>query len=102
MRISDWSSDVCSSDLSACIGCDKNKSCSDRCCRSGTSKHRIQTISYHPVWSFLLTIAIIAQNRDEKSGKAHFNRKQSIRSPECASTRQNGRGSCRERVCQYV
>src|SRR3546814_19876599 len=73
---------------SACIGCDKNKSCSDRCCRSGTSKHRIQTISYHPVWSFLLTIAIIAQNRDETRSTERRVGK------ECVST-------CRSRCSPY-
>src|SRR3546814_9619320 len=72
MRISDWSSDVCSSDLLGVV-------------RTGTSR------------SFVVAdIPGLIQGASEGAGLGHLFLRHLSR------TREIGRASCRERVCQYV
>src|SRR3546814_3548744 len=76
MRISDWSSDVCSSDL----GCASSaKSCRARCASCGRSGR--------PGTPPPVDVAHLATGPD--LGLA-------------VEMQQIGRASCRERVCQYV
>src|SRR3546814_4649876 len=99
MRISDWSSDVCSSDLNASIFARISKSdgqrpmSAHRVSEDGLSRHisreirrdesrkLVRYISKHPV--------IL---RERLNGRVHIK----------ASANQIGRTSCRARVCQYV
>src|SRR3546814_9682686 len=83
MRISDWSSDVCSSDLTLSV-----TSISSRCggsplCASAdtTTEAKLGSVS----WSAETLIATFRFD-------GHF----------IASWHEIGRASCRERVCQYV
>src|SRR3546814_6585802 len=73
MRISDWSSDVCSSDLLGGHG-------------AGT-KERRRPHRY-------------ALASPERRGRWHAAREDGLQPAECE--RKIGRASCRERVCQYV
>src|SRR3546814_6292628 len=100
MRISDWSSDVCSSDLPPTV-CDRSNNsrastepaydCVPKSepRRSGTS---------HRVWSAWNVLSrdegSLAPTRDRKEG--------SWWALTGSNRRQIGRASCRERVCQYV
>src|SRR3546814_9674733 len=72
MRISDWSSDVCSSDLKV--------------------RHAIRTGSAQGS----------TQHRIRNHGSAWIGVPQSVDPAYRAETREIGRASCRERVCQYV
>src|SRR3546814_4014914 len=76
MRISDWSSDVCSSDLSGTT--------------SDVSRVR-RLVEYHP----RKTEEIIKQKKE-------VNIWQFMRPGAAMWTVEIGRASCRERVCQYV
>src|SRR3546814_9843977 len=85
LRISDWSSDVCSSGLNAVEGC------------AGVlvnTVHRQE--SYCLSWS---PSAHIHSNSKKKEKKT--TRRLSLTTNSSAKL-QNGRASCRERVCQYV
>src|SRR3546814_5952912 len=77
MRISDWSSDVCSSDLDR-----HSRSCKDTITSYSLSSRISQT---------LFMTAQIAKCNDSCMIKPHDARYGKI-----------GRASCRERVCQYV
>src|SRR3546814_5415958 len=73
MRISDWSSDVCSSDLQA-----------------GVRQHGLALLACHPA----TLCANIKGLRCKRPGKhTAF---------PCMIMEKIGRASCRERVCQYV
>src|SRR3546814_14407170 len=83
MRISDWSSDVCSSDLDD--GAEKNEEIGDRISEEALfGLHRI-------------TLARAA--RADLDRQQHEHGRQDRRGP---AIEQIGRASCRERVCQYV
>src|SRR3546814_7359065 len=73
MRISDWSSDVCSSDLWSVEWCDKTHPGSDVEASTITTWMRLIAPLDRPI-----TVEV------------------------CIGGRQIGRASCRERVCQYV
>src|SRR3546814_19583557 len=79
MRISDWSSDVCSSDLQAAIGCrlDASRFCLVDLAADG--------------------IAILRPARDKLAIEIQL-----VFIRIAAIEREIGRASCRERVCQYV
>src|SRR3546814_10648590 len=77
MRISDWSSDVCSSDLVLC--------------------HELQVLNASVTPPFQLD----DDNLSETTRLTH--RVLDLRRPQMQNNlRQIGRASCRERVCQYV
>src|SRR3546814_9400592 len=79
MRISDWSSDVCSSDLSGryCRAC--LRGAADGSCRS----RRTATTTRTPMLS-QGAVPVRSDNFERRRGT------------------EIGRASCRERVCQYV
>src|SRR3546814_6138328 len=87
MRISDWSSDVCSSDLNAAgILLDAARHFAER--TAVLEAHEVRTTSFAELWGGALALA---------------------RRLQCAGIRpgdrvaiQIGRASCRERVCQSV
>src|SRR3546814_3126340 len=81
MRISDWSSDVCSSDLNSVRrNLPRRRARFLAGARNDTLLVRLkQTIRYLEIW--LVLIAILRQNSPGS---------------------EIGRASCRERVCQYV
>src|SRR3546814_4695208 len=81
MRISDWSSDVCSSDLSLHM----RSFLFSWCLRS------LKPFSYRD-----------DQGRKKRSGQARGKRKRSDSEHARRGDEEIGRASCRERVCQYV
>src|SRR3546814_8605096 len=88
MRISDWSSDVCSSDLHRCV--DTLCAChrvSDVPCRGPVRRKDHQARLTSPqVWSRLRC----------------YTERLASSTPATRRTPKIGRASCRERVCQYV
>src|SRR3546814_16567760 len=114
MRISDWSSDVCSSDLSPAKH--EEAACEDRSCSSAssllllpinvhemfyTSLHAISRFSAvsqieHQAW---VACCVTAETGGSHPGLAEefFNGSPSVHA---LSPYQIGRASCRERVCQ--
>src|SRR3546814_4371427 len=74
MRISDWSSDVCSSDLSRVVG------------KSGKA--------IAAAWNLVRGLPVREIGR--------FDGVRALRSRAVAAAAEIGRASCRERVCQYV
>src|SRR3546814_19179541 len=113
MRISDWSSDVCSSDL---VPAHRFVNQFERiaaildslikCCNRGAKQphelpHRLNTI-------LVATLAPTPRARAHAADKSvkHLDRgigKSGLKvDPCCRQRRQIGRASCRERVCQYV
>src|SRR3546814_1544807 len=90
MRISDWSSDVCSSDL-AYIICPQRLAVGD----SVVAGERVDTKPGNAMLLGQMPVGTICHNVEMKPGKGG----QIARS---AGTYEIGRASCRERVCQYV
>src|SRR3546814_3864914 len=99
MRISDWSSDVCSSDLQTSYG------------NTGVLVENPWLVVNNPgLWK---SLARIARNRDPRvrvdwrfvSSRlplfAAFLARTSTRHADAVAHSQIGRESCRERVCQY-
>src|SRR3546814_13677606 len=91
MRISDWSSDVCSSDLLRLLADSKRRLITTDELRRGIEELGpgvYDEMSYYERW-----IASITNNLLEKGviSVAELGRRMEI-----------GRASCRERVCQYV
>src|SRR3546814_17608288 len=82
MRISDWSSDVCSSDLSATVACPPPIVTSDS---GANTAHRLH--STLPISGLLAAQAAILDGNAQRALHQHH---------------QIGRASCRERVCKYV
>src|SRR3546814_3008596 len=80
MRISDWSSDVCSSDLEAKVTLVKVE-----------DKPGVAARVFGPLADASINVDMIIQNLSD-DGK----------STDITFTVQIGRASCRERVCQYV
>src|SRR3546814_2031747 len=77
MRISDWSSDVCSSDL------------------------LLFPAALTALAALALPLLIHLTRRSDRQ-LLDFAALRWLRAKECARRRQIGRASCRERVCQYV
>src|SRR3546814_20841663 len=102
MRISDWSSDVCSSDLST--GRDRSSSAPHPCLADSRSMMRAM------LWPSNLTVRRLhaLDGGQGKSGKlGHLvlvKSEKGARGPHLLRRDHNqiGRASCRERVCQYV
>src|SRR3546814_3206817 len=81
MRISDWSSDVCSSDLKAAgLSADHHRHAA---ILQGLEELRDQRIAEHEARAPRMADAVCQVARDQPQAKI-------------------GRASCRERVCQYV
>src|SRR3546814_4092807 len=98
VRISDWSSDVCSSDLEAVGHAHQPQSLARGRGEVGLAEPPDAQI-------FGLRAAPFGQEqvRDRRAGADHVPGRSRIDAAhEPARTRQIGRASCRERVCQYV
>src|SRR3546814_3462474 len=80
MRISDWSSDVCSSDLRPC---DEREQCRD-------DQHSRLRREHHAA-----AVEIVGDRAREDADQHDRDRRARL-------NEQIGRASCRERVCQYV
>src|SRR3546814_18476774 len=99
MRISDWSSDVCSSDLTANIGIHHVHHLASR-----IPYYRLpRVLRDHPELAgtsrltFLQSLGCIRLALWDESQKRLVSFREAQR-----QDRQLGRASCRERVCQYV
>src|SRR3546814_3062118 len=109
MRISDWSSDVCSSDLEVARPASTNKNITQFLVK--TSERTKRETLRNLIEEENVATAIIFCNRKTtvrelakslqryryRAGEIHGDMDQSSRIAE-----QIGRASCRERVCQYV
>src|SRR3546814_12993312 len=89
MRISDWSSDVCSSDLFC-----------KRCC-SGAPKPCPDGDVVRAVLHSR-SAGRLAWRRYAAAGRKSMLRRSQLSFPRSAQGDKIGRASCRERVCQYV
>src|SRR3546814_9574002 len=101
MRISDWSSDVCSSDLaSAQPGADWSKNSTMELIRS---RIKVKSLNFMRGRTFMNKFLIIdeAQNLTPKQMKTLVTRAGPGTKIVCLGNK-IGRASCRERVCQYV
>src|SRR3546814_10524048 len=91
MRISDWSSDVCSSDLTVCTA---RRQCRDTLMHDGqqrgTSLTASQRAQYKEQTAKIKGCASVTERRSRRCVVS------------VPDTHQIGRASCRERVCQYV
>src|SRR3546814_7383795 len=89
MRISDWSSDVCSSDLTA------SDWASARACWKRLVSLSMRMVFVSPVWNGVMLW---------KCGRRrHFQAHRACRrGPDARRCKEIGRASGRERVCQYV
>src|SRR3546814_14423611 len=108
MRISDWSSDVCSSDLAAGILLDAARHFAER--TAVLEAHEVRTTSFAELWGGALALArrlqcagirpgdrvAILLERGAASAAAYFG------TLACGGAAAIGRASCRARVCQYV
>src|SRR3546814_7310317 len=97
MRISDWSSDVCSSDLGSFITPrnDRPQIPVDLAILSGEVGLDVVTFQDHPYQpAFLDTVTLLTWVA-ARTSRIHV-------SANVHSLPQIGRASCRERVCQYV
>src|SRR3546814_10610541 len=102
MRISDWSSDVCSSDLAdeaVCIGPPQAAHSYLNMAAIISAAEVTQADAIHPGYGFLSENADFAESV-EKSGFIFIGPKpETIR---LMGSKKIGRASWRERVCQYV
>src|SRR3546814_12644560 len=98
MRISDWSSDVCSSDLGIQAECIKLNGAMEIAPKLGLASHIVDLVS---TGRTLIENALEEQKIiSEVSARLIVNRAAfKLRSAEVPEI---GRASCRERVCQYV
>src|SRR3546814_13639629 len=107
MRISDWSSDVCSSDLAAppsvphvaTNGDLESPGQLEKPCVDRTAKHYIGGKQARPDGGY--SRRVLGADGTLLGEVAQGNRKD-IRNAVEAAQKQIGRASCRERVCQYV
>src|SRR3546814_15282820 len=110
MRISDWSSDVCSSDLRSWRSIDHEIQGSLALCRCGVRLHyhiefvaRGPRVDLQPGAGRNIGVAQHLPGRWRQSGGQEYDVKVRIKLPQLGDERrQIGRASCRERVCQYV
>src|SRR3546814_14509419 len=102
MRISDWSSDVCSSDLDRCLSC--------QCCQVGADKSKGRARQFGEIHLATQRHAagVDAQYFPPPAFIRHADDDLTIKTTGAAERFINcfgpeiGRASCRERVCQYV
>src|SRR3546814_7669769 len=102
MRISDWSSDVCSSDLTskiALIGNYLPRKCGIATFTTDTRNGLIER--FPAVDVDVYAMEDLGERRDYPPEVAGVIRQNEI-SDYFAAAQQIGRASCRERVCQYV
>src|SRR3546814_5302129 len=95
MRISDWSSDVCSSDLSPSVsppGCHLPMASPQGGIQAATGPPR----STQSRFRFLQLPA------PASPAMLHRTRREGLEGKFCSTDVEIGRASCRERVCQYV
>src|SRR3546814_10274668 len=97
MRISDWSSDVCSSDLQALSVSDEAKRAHEHEeeCLFFVALSRART-------HLTLSLARKQPNGNNRSPSPYLDWLPGGRVSEIARPAKIGRASCRERVCQYV
>src|SRR3546814_12839188 len=97
MRISDWSSDVCSSDLRGIIGSNR------KCARETVAQLLDDWASGRLAGPALNKEAVLAAVRARQPDALSLGDWLAIdRHERDAGRQQIGRASCRERVCQYV
>src|SRR3546814_1104266 len=84
MRISDWSSDVCSSDLLADLGCPFARTTDGKIDQRFFGAHTYRRTCYAGDWTGRAIVRALGRRVSE------------LGVPEI------GRASCRARVCQYV
>src|SRR3546814_14225089 len=107
MRISDWSSDVCSSDLLHLQGDDETAVRAKHIINcAGLHAHEIAAVTEDLEGRFIPSITFAKGNYFAYAGKHPF-RHLIYPTPEPGGlgthlTLEIGRASCRERVCQYV
>src|SRR3546814_2803410 len=93
MRISDWSSDVCSSDLIASAGLGHLRGEAGRPCRWCGARVNDQLAAHSPRESVTAAAKYGVSRIGPREHQDHG----------CAAIEnQIGRAACRERVCQYV
>src|SRR3546814_6437356 len=107
MRISDWSSDVCSSDLSGRVVPREGGDTEFADMRAAwdalpeKTKARIEDlIAVHSIYHSRATIGFTDFTPEERAGLPPVQQRLVRTHP--GSGRKIGRAACRERVCQYV
>src|SRR3546814_956918 len=98
MRISDWSSDVCSSDLpSNLLAGSSNAGLDEPRQNLAFSLVQVNSLLIGPKFSLddVVSMKMLIKLRDEAV-------KALVRDGKLLSREEIGRASCRERVCQYV
>src|SRR3546814_16405214 len=110
MRISDWSSDVCSSDLGKKSSCyvRKTKPTEIRCYRTSRGpRHHVFTLPCWPsmiffAWRALFAVTVTSKLSRTATVEIFAWNCLLILSPDFGRQYEIGRASCRERGCQYV
>src|SRR3546814_10561786 len=100
MRISDWSSDVCSSDLLLCVLCGDEATVTNintHARTKHTAVNNVQPLQQSKQQVFDHNIPTAAKNR-----RSHLATNSALAMARRHFLPQIGRASCRERVCQYV
>src|SRR3546814_3783849 len=101
MRISDWSSDVCSSDLDKITVDGTSLRFSDATFAGVMSSGGASFASFNGTAGNLVAVIGYA-NAAIIAGTAYGSEASGIRAATAAAFSKTGRASCRERVCQYV
>src|SRR3546814_11958957 len=102
MRISDWSSDVCSSDLAAVLRSAALLLLLMTCRAALAAAPQVVTIAGHPLTLYIGDDASLQTVNDQVPGTGQFYPSDSAESTPQTADAEIGRASCRERVCQYV
>src|SRR3546814_19408630 len=104
MRISDWSSDVCSSDLSVAI-CDVERAKNRLvliCMGLAHVEDRLEDFARDLDHAARGLIGLLVAHEIDRFGIEIDTRHLIARGDRAVMDREIGRASCRERVCQYV
>src|SRR3546814_15378611 len=104
MRISEWSSDVCSSDLIIVIHLHDD---APGCRTEQYGRQPAQSRQFESLHVYFYSSWTIANNLDQRRESIHRHRRHGFVFPTTRSagdriTAEIGSASCRERVCQYV
>src|SRR3546814_15418803 len=109
MRISDWSSDVCSSDLATGTPLSAGLAANDLWCADFKGEFKLGNGQYcYPLTvtdhasRFVMLCEALASTREDTAITAFEQLFQERGMPHAIRADKIGRASCRERVCQYV